>query len=189
MHERRVAFAMKLQQYTGPVQAKGVEDTTFYRYNVLVSMNEVGGEPGSAPHTVADVHASNGTRQRDWPAEMTTLSTHDTKLGEDVRARINALSELADDWQDALGRALRASSSARSLLRGTWAPDRNDECRFLQVLLGCWPPGLPMRRPCAARSRCAPRGVHAQGHPRSEATHELDHAERTVRGSDQLVRA
>ena len=147
MHERRVAFAMKLQQYTGPVQAKGVEDTTFYRYNVLVSMNEVGGEPGSAPHTVADVHASNGTRQRDWPAEMTTLSTHDTKLGEDVRARINALSELADDWQDALGRALRASSSARSLLRGTWAPDRNDECRFLQVLLGCWPPGLPKDAP------------------------------------------
>src|SRR5690606_35766690 len=87
--DSRLAFAMKLQQYTGPVQAKGVEDTTFYRYNVLVSMNEVGGEPGDAPRSVDDVHAANALRQRDWPGEMTTLSTHDTKLGEDVRARIN----------------------------------------------------------------------------------------------------
>ena len=147
MDEHRLAFAMKLQQYTGPVQAKGVEDTTFYRYNVLVSMNEVGGDPGDGGQLVEAVHAANGNRQRDWPAEMTTLSTHDTKLGEDVRARINALSELADDWREALGRALRASASARTLLHGTWAPDRNDECRFYQVLVGCWPAGLPFDAP------------------------------------------
>ena len=97
-----------------------------------------------------DVHAANAARQRDWPAEMTTLSTHDTKLGEDVRARIHALSELSAEWQKALGRVLRASASARTLLRGGWAPDRNDECRFMQVLLGCWPPQLPCDAPAPA---------------------------------------
>ena len=147
MYERRLTFAMKLQQYTGPVQAKGFEDTTFYRYNVLVSMNEVGGEPAHAVHSVDDVHASNLARQRDWRAEMTTLSTHDTKLGEDVRARINAISELPDAWREAVGRALRASATSRTLLQGSWAPDRNDEYRFFQVLVGCWPPGLPMAAP------------------------------------------
>jgi (1->4)-alpha-D-glucan 1-alpha-D-glucosylmutase len=150
MYQRRLEFAMKLQQYTGPVQAKGVEDTTFYRYNVLVSMNEVGGDPGTTEQSVEAVHAANGTRQRSWPAEMTTLSTHDTKLGEDVRARINALSEMADDWRDTLGRALRAAAPARTLLQGTWAPDRNDECRFLQVLVGCWPPGVAVDAPAPA---------------------------------------
>ncbi|MGI8672880.1 MAG: malto-oligosyltrehalose synthase [Luteitalea sp.] len=140
--DRRLSFAMKLQQYTGPVQAKAFEDTSFYRYNVLVSMNEVGGEPAHAIHAVHDVHGSNLARQRDWPAEMTTLSTHDTKLGEDVRARINALSEIPDAWREAVGRALRAAAPARTLLHGTWAPDRNDEYRFLQVLLGCWPTDL-----------------------------------------------
>ena len=147
MAERRLAFAMKLQQYTGPVQAKGFEDTTFYRYNVLVSMNEVGSEPAHAVHSVDDVHAANQLRQREWPAEMTTLSTHDTKLGEDVRARINAISELTDDWRHAVGRALRSAASARTLLRNNWAPDRNDEYRFFQVLVGCWPPGLPVHGP------------------------------------------
>jgi (1->4)-alpha-D-glucan 1-alpha-D-glucosylmutase len=150
MREHRLAFAMKLQQYTGPVQAKGFEDTTFYRYNVLVSMNEVGGEPAHAVHSVEDVHASNLARQRDWPAEMTTLSTHDTKLGEDVRARINAISELADDWRETAGRALRAAATSRTLLQGQWAPDRNDEYRFVQVLVGCWPSLLPMQAPAPA---------------------------------------
>ena len=151
MYERRLTFAMKLQQYTGPVQAKGFEDTTFYRYNVLISMNEVGGEPGDAVHAVDDVHAINIARQRDWRGEMTTLSTHDTKLGEDVRARINALSELPEVWREALGRATRASAAARTLLPGgIWAPDRNDEYRFLQVLVGCWPPDVPVQAPAPA---------------------------------------
>ncbi len=147
MYERRLTFAMKLQQYTGPVQAKGFEDTTFYRYNVLVSMNEVGGDPAHAVHSVEDVHASNLLRQQNWRGEMTTLSTHDTKLGEDVRARINAISELADGWREVVGRALRAAATSRTLLQGRWAPDRNDEYRFFQVLVGCWPPGLPMTAP------------------------------------------
>jgi (1->4)-alpha-D-glucan 1-alpha-D-glucosylmutase len=147
MRDRRLSFAMKLQQYTGPVQAKGVEDTAFYRYNVLVSANEVGSEPARAAHSVDDVHASNAARQQDWPAEMTTLSTHDTKLGEDVRARINVLTEIPDTWRDTIGRAWRSTAAARVRWPDTWAPDRNDEYRFLQVLVGCWPPGLPVQAP------------------------------------------
>lgn len=147
LRARRLSFAMKLQQYTGPVQAKGVEDTSFYRYNVLVSLNEVGGEPSRAVHSVADVHACNAARMRDWPAEMTTLQTHDTKLGEDVRARVNALTELADEWRETLRRVLRTTANARVRWPGASAPDRNDEYRFLQVLVGCWPPDVPMQAP------------------------------------------
>ncbi|BCS31357.1 maltooligosyl trehalose synthase [Luteitalea sp. TBR-22] len=150
MRERRLAFAMKLQQYTGPVQAKGVEDTTFYRHNVLVSLNEVGADPGRPVPSVDDVHAAARERQRDWPLAMVTLSTHDTKLGEDVRARIHALSEWPEAWQEAVGRALRAAAPARTLRRNTWGPDRLDEYRFLQVLVGCWPPGVPVASPAPA---------------------------------------
>jgi (1->4)-alpha-D-glucan 1-alpha-D-glucosylmutase len=136
---RRLAFAMKLQQYTGPVQAKALEDTSFYRYNVLVSTNEVGSEPAHAVRTIEQWHAANVARQRAWPFEMTTLSTHDTKLGEDVRARINVLSELPIAWRETIGRVTRAAAGARTLVDGVWAPDRNDEYRFYQVLLGAWP--------------------------------------------------
>jgi len=94
----RLKFAMKLQQYTGPVQAKGVEDTSFYRYNLLLSLNEVGGDPERFGRSVSEFHDSNLDRLREWPWEMIGTSTHDTKLGEDVRARLNVLSELPDDW-------------------------------------------------------------------------------------------
>ncbi len=150
MYERRLAFTMKLQQYTGPVQAKGVEDTAFYRYNVLVSTTEVGGEPARAPQAVAQFHAANRHRQGAWPGEMTALSTHDTKLGEDVRARVNAITELADEWRHTVGRVVRVAAGARTPRQGGWAPDRNDEYRFLQVLMGCWPAGVPMQSPAPA---------------------------------------
>lgn len=130
---------MKLQQYTGPVQAKALEDTAFYRYNVLVSVNEVGSEPAQAPRTLAQLHEANLERRTSWPFEMTTLSTHDTKLGEDVRARINVISELPSAWREAFGRVTRAAAGARTMVDGTWAPDRNDEYRLYQVLLGVWP--------------------------------------------------
>ena len=89
----RLRFAMKLQQYTGPVQAKGLEDTAFYRYNVLVSVNEVGGDPARIGRSVEEFHENNAHRAKVWPYDMVTTATHDTKLGEDVRARINVLSE------------------------------------------------------------------------------------------------
>ena len=136
--ERR-RFAMKLQQYTGPVQAKGLEDTAFYRYNVLLSLNEVGGNASRFGRSVEDFHDANLRRQRDWPFEMLASSTHDTKLSEDVRARINVLSEVPDEWGREVGKWMRANRAHRSLVDGEPAPDRADEYRFYQALVGVWP--------------------------------------------------
>jgi (1->4)-alpha-D-glucan 1-alpha-D-glucosylmutase len=130
---------MRLQQYTGPVHAKGVEDTAFYRYNVLLSLNEVGGKPGRFGVTPAEFHHENQFRLERWPLELTATSTHDSKLGEDVRARINVLSELPEEWRRGVGQWLRMNAPHRTQLGGEWAPDRNDEYRFYQVLLGVWP--------------------------------------------------
>ena len=136
--ERR-RFAMKLQQYTGPVQAKGLEDTTFYRYNLLVSVNEVGGDPGRIGRTPAEFHDANSQRLRDWPHEMLATATHDTKLGEDVRARINGISELSAEWAREVSRWMRTNKALRTLTDSEPAPDQNDEYRFYQTLVGCWP--------------------------------------------------
>ena len=141
VHER-LQFAMKLQQYTGPVHAKGVEDTSFYRYNLLLSLNEVGGDPDRFGRSVAEFHEANLRRLRDWPWEMISTATHDTKLGEDVRARINVLSELPDDWAREVGRWMRANRDYRTVVNGEPAPDRNDEYRLYQALVGIWPPDL-----------------------------------------------
>jgi (1->4)-alpha-D-glucan 1-alpha-D-glucosylmutase len=135
----RLRFAMKLQQYTGPVQAKGLEDTTFYRYNVLLSINEVGGDPGRFGRSAAEVHEANVQRLRQWPLEMLATSTHDTKMGEDVRARVNAISELSAEWTRNVARWMRLNRGLRTLIEADPAPDRNDEYRFYQALVGCWP--------------------------------------------------
>ena len=138
----RLRFAMKLQQYTGPVQAKGLEDTAFYRYNVLVSLNEVGGDPERVGRSVEDFHDANLHRAKRWPFEMLGTATHDTKLGEDVRARINVLSELPDEWGREVAKWMRINRSHRSIVEGEPAPDRVDEYRLYQVLIGTWPPGV-----------------------------------------------
>src|SRR5688500_1728115 len=135
----RLRFAMKLQQYTGPVHAKGLEDTAFYRYNLLLSVNEVGGDPGRFGRTAAEFHEGCGHRLRYWPLELLSTSTHDTKLGEDVRARINAISELSAEWTREVGRWMRINNRHRTVIEAEPAPDRNDEYRFYQALLGCWP--------------------------------------------------
>jgi (1->4)-alpha-D-glucan 1-alpha-D-glucosylmutase len=137
----RLTFAMKLQQYTGPVQAKGVEDTSFYRYNLLLSLNEVGGDPDQFGRSVQTFHGANALRLRDWPFEMTTTATHDTKLGEDVRARLNVLSELPDEWTRDVTHWMRLNRHHRTMVDGEPAPDRNDEYRFYQAVVGIWPPG------------------------------------------------
>ena len=97
--------------------AKGVEDCAFYRWSRLTSLNEVGGDPSVFAVDVDEFHAAMATRQRDWPHAMTTLSTHDTKRGEDVRARITALAELPDVWAAALDELLDAGAAARPGLR------------------------------------------------------------------------
>lgn len=135
----RLRFAMKLQQYTGPVQAKGLEDTAFYRYNVLLSLNEVGGDPSRFGRSDEEFHAANLARQRAWPYEMLATATHDTKLGEDVRARVNVISELPDVWGREVSRWMTINRVHRSIVDGEPAPDRNDEYRFYQALAGIWP--------------------------------------------------
>ncbi|HEV3486681.1 MAG TPA: malto-oligosyltrehalose synthase, partial [Vicinamibacterales bacterium] len=135
----RLRFAMKLQQYTGPVQAKGLEDTAFYRYNLLISLNEVGGDPSRFGRTVQEFHDANARRLRDWPLEMLATATHDTKVGEDVRARINAISEMPEEWGREVSRWSRLNRANRTLVDGEPAPDRNDEYRFYQALVGVWP--------------------------------------------------
>jgi (1->4)-alpha-D-glucan 1-alpha-D-glucosylmutase len=135
----RLRFAMKLQQYTPPVQAKGLEDTAFYRYNVLLSVNEVGGDPHRLGRSVAEFHEANIRRRADWPHEMLATATHDTKLGEDVRARVNAISEIAAEWSRNVSRWMRLNKGSRTLIDTEPAPDRNDEYRFYQALVGAWP--------------------------------------------------
>ena len=139
--EERLRFTMQLQQYTGPVQAKGLEDTAFYRYNMLISLNDVGGDPSRIGRSAQDFHDANEHRASAWPYEMLSTSTHDTKLGEDVRARINILSEMPEKWAREVSRWMRLNRTHRSIVDGGPAPDRTDEYRLYQVLIGSWPPG------------------------------------------------
>ena len=139
----RLRFAMKLQQYTGPLQAKGLEDTASYRHNLLLSLNDVGGDPSRFGVSAAEFHELNQYRREQWPYEMTATASHDTKLGEDVRARINVLSEIPEDWEREVSKWMRLNKTARTLVDGEPAPDRNDEYRFYQVLLGAWPADAP----------------------------------------------
>ena len=132
-------LAMTLQQFSGPVMAKGVEDTAFYRFNRFVALNEVGGAPerfGIAPSVL---HKANAARAQHWPHAMLATATHDTKRGEDNRARLAVLSELPDEWRgrvEAWSRVLRAR---RGDVEGVAAPDRADEYMLYQMLVGSWP--------------------------------------------------
>lgn len=132
-------FVGKFQQVTGPVMAKGLEDTAFYVYNRLLSLNEVGGDPGQfgTPHEAFHLH--NLERQKNWPYALSTTSTHDTKRSEDVRARLNVLSELPREWWKCLVRWRRFNKKYRTQLREALAPEANDEYLLYQTLLGAWP--------------------------------------------------
>jgi (1->4)-alpha-D-glucan 1-alpha-D-glucosylmutase len=134
-----ISFAMKFQQITGPVMAKGVEDTAFYVYNRLVSLNEVGGNPERFGVTVAAFHEQNDRRHKRWPHSLLATSTHDTKRGEDVRARIDVLSELPRDWNEAVTRWGLFNATSKTMVDGEPAPDRNDEYLLYQTLVGAWP--------------------------------------------------
>src|SRR6202034_2471766 len=97
-------FVGKFQQVTAPVMAKGLEDTSFYVYNRMLSLNEVGGDPGRFGFAPNELHELFQKRRQDWPHAMSASSTHDTKRSEDARARINVLTELPGEWQKALAR-------------------------------------------------------------------------------------
>ncbi len=140
-YRRRREFMLKFQQYTAPVHAKGVEDTAFYRHFPLLSLNEVGGAPQRFGVSVADFHEANHRRRERWPRTMLCTSTHDTKRGEDARARIDVLSEIPEEWRHAVSRWSRLNAANRTRLGRAWAPDRGDEYLFYQSLLGAWPAG------------------------------------------------
>jgi (1->4)-alpha-D-glucan 1-alpha-D-glucosylmutase len=138
----RVRFAMKFQQLTGPVMAKGIEDTVFYIFNRLTSLNEVGGEPAIFGMQPDEVHENYAARREHWPDAMLSSSTHDTKRSADVRARISALSEMPREWRAAINRWSRFNRKHRTRVEGAAAPSRNDEHLLYQTLLGAWPIGL-----------------------------------------------
>ena len=138
-HQALLRCAMHLQQYSGPVAAKGVEDTAFYRYNRFIALNEVGGDPDRFGGTLAAFHRTNQLRAQRWPHALLTLATHDSKRGADARARLAALAEMPVEWREQLpvwSRILRGPSGpSEAELR----PDRNDEYLLYQLLLGSWP--------------------------------------------------
>ena len=137
------ALAMKFQQYSSPVMAKAVEDTTFYQYNRLVSLNEVGGEPQRFGVSLAAFHRENQERARRWPHAMLASGTHDNKRSEDVRARISVLSEMPDVWHKAVLRWSKLNRSKRRKHDAERAPSRNDEYLLYQIMLGIWPFEIP----------------------------------------------
>lgn len=141
--QQLVDFVMKFQQITGPVMAKGLEDTAFYIHNRLVSLNEVGGSPETFGVSAADFHRQNEERQKDWPHSLLATSTHDTKRSEDVRARINVLSEIPGEWRAAVNRWSRWNATKKTLVEDQPAPDRNDEYLLYQSLIGAWPMESP----------------------------------------------
>ena len=132
-------FVLKFQQTTGPVMAKGLEDTVFYIYNRLAALNEVGGAPQEFGLTTESFHERSRDRQRDWPATLLATSTHDTKRSEDVRARMVAISEIPELWRRWLQRWGAANRRWKRMVNDLEAPDGNEEYLLYQTLLGTWP--------------------------------------------------
>lgn len=131
--------AMKAQQYSGPVMAKGLEDTALFRYNRFIALNEVGGHPDKFGVTLAAFHKANAQRAKYWPHTMLCTSTHDTKRGEDARARLAALSEIPDEWAQQVQVWSRILRARMGDVEGTGPPERNDEYLFYQLLVATWP--------------------------------------------------
>ncbi len=132
-------FAMRFQQYTGPIMAKSLEDTAFYRDHRLIALNEVGGDPRQFGVSVAAFHRANLERARHWPHSMVAVATHDTKRGEDARLRIDVLSECPAEWHRRVARWSELNRALRREIDGAAAPARNDEYLLYQALLGAWP--------------------------------------------------
>ncbi|HEX4275306.1 MAG TPA: malto-oligosyltrehalose synthase, partial [Bryobacteraceae bacterium] len=131
--------AMKFQQYSAPVLAKGLEDTAFYRYNRFVALNDVGGDPEQFGVSIANFHKANVERAKRWPDSMLNTSTHDSKRGEDTRARLAVLSEMPEEWGRNVSAWSRILRARRGDVEGIAPPARQDEYLFYQLLAGTWP--------------------------------------------------
>ena len=132
-------FVQGWQQFTGPVMAKGVEDTVFYRYSPLISLNEVGGDPRTDHLEPETFHDFNRRRREEHPLTLSATSTHDTKRSEDVRARIHLLSEYREDWIETVGRWMRWNRTLRTVASSGPLPDPSLELFLYQTLVGAWP--------------------------------------------------
>jgi (1->4)-alpha-D-glucan 1-alpha-D-glucosylmutase len=130
---------MRWQQFTGPIMAKGFEDTVLYVYTRLISLNEVGGDPQTTGISVVEFHRCNKARQERWPHTINATSTHDTKRSEDVRARINVLSEIPAAWAQRVERWHRWNRLKKPVVNGRPVPNGNMELLIYQTLIGTWP--------------------------------------------------
>jgi (1->4)-alpha-D-glucan 1-alpha-D-glucosylmutase len=137
--QERLDFVRRFQQITGPVTAKGYEDTVLYRFNRLVSLNEVGGDPSRFGTALAEFHAENVERRQRSPHALSATSTHDTKRGEDVRTRISVLSEIPAEWRARLAVWQRLNRKHHAQLDGAPVPGANTEYLIYQTLVGAWP--------------------------------------------------
>lgn len=137
-------FALKVQQFTGPMMAKSLEDTAFYQFHRLLALNEVGGDPASRGFTIPAFHEAMQARAREWPRGMTATATHDTKRGEDARARIAALSEIPGEWTSAVSRWKLLNAPHLALDGNLRAPSATFEYMLYQTLLGAWPVQEPI---------------------------------------------
>ena len=135
----RHEFVMRFQQLSAPVMAKGMEDTAFFRYYPLVSLNDVGGDPKRFGTSISAFHRRNSLRRELWPHTMNASSTHDTKLGEDVRARIDVLSEAPGEWYRAIRRWQSLNRHLKTKVGEGSVPDANEEYLLYQILVGTWP--------------------------------------------------
>jgi (1->4)-alpha-D-glucan 1-alpha-D-glucosylmutase len=134
-------FALKVQQFTGPMMAKSLEDTAFYRYHRLLALNEVGGDPSAKALSADAFHEAMKVRAKEWPHGMTATATHDTKRGEDARARLMALAELPGEWASAVARWKILNAPHLVIAGEMRAPSAAFEYMLYQALLGAWPPG------------------------------------------------
>ncbi len=137
--EERLTFVMRWQQFTGPIMAKSFEDSLLYVFNRLVSLNEVGGAPNIPGVSPNELHRFGVERQKHWPNALNTTTTHDTKRSEDIRARINVLSEMPAEWERHLTQWHSLNQAHRTAIMGRPIPTRNEEILLYQTLLGAWP--------------------------------------------------
>ncbi|MFC5270202.1 malto-oligosyltrehalose synthase [Adhaeribacter terreus] len=137
--EKRLHFLMRCQQFTGPLAAKGVEDTTFYNYNRLISHNEVGDDPAIFGITINRFHQEMLERLKSWPLAQNATSTHDTKRGEDARMRLNVLSEMPEKWAEILQKWQAVNQQFLQTINNQQAPSKNRIYYLYQALLGAFP--------------------------------------------------
>lgn len=146
-------FVMRWQQFTGPVMAKGLEDTASYRHNSLLSINEVGSDPirEQPPFTLEAFHEFNQQRLEQWPGSMNATGTHDSKRGEDARARLNVLTEMPEEWETRLDQWMAINTDKKNIVKGVLAPSSSEEILIYQTLLGAWPSSDSERAALPAR--------------------------------------